>query len=53
MTKNGYPGEVVDEPCVFARYKYSVDCDTIIDEKTAVLNGAGYSEGITKWYNLK
>ena len=26
---------------------------TIIDENTAVLNGAGYSEGITKWYNLK
>lgn len=40
MTKNGYPGEVVDEPCVFARYKYSVDCDTIIDEKTyKVVNG--------------
>ena len=40
MTKNGYPGEVVDEPCVFARYKYSVDCDTIIDEKSyKVVNG--------------
>ena len=26
---------------------------TVIDEKTAVLNGAGSSEGITKWYNLK
>ena len=26
---------------------------TVIDEKTAVLNGAGCSEGITKWYNLK
>ena len=25
----------------------------IDDEKTAVLNGAGSSEGITKWYNLK
>ena len=25
----------------------------VIDEKTAVLNGAGSSEGITKWYNLK
>ena len=40
MTKNGYPGEVVDEPCVFARYKYSVDCDTIIDELSyKVVNG--------------
>ena len=26
---------------------------TVIDEKTSVLNGAGSSEGITKWYNLK
>lgn len=26
---------------------------TIIDEKTAVLNGAGCGEGKTKWFNLK
>lgn len=26
---------------------------TIIDKKTAVLNGTGYGDGITKWYNLK
>ena len=26
---------------------------TIIDKNTAVLNGSGCGEGITKWYNLK
>ena len=26
---------------------------TIIDKKTAVLNGASCGEGITRWYNLK
>ena len=34
MRFNRYPGEVIEEPVVFVRYQYTVDRDTIIDNKT-------------------